>query len=286
MRTSSVSAEPAGPGYFLLTLPQVPEVRGNLTALEELAQLPFRFGRVRWFYDITGGSRWPRTEAGREDVLVVALSGSFDVVVGGRRSSARVHLGRASIGLHVSAPSEWRIDGASTNSVGLLISSQHSRPVRSAATQRAERARDAPYLSTTVEDCHTLALGRRRRGRTSITDAVPNVDVPFAIPRVYYLYDIPSGASRGGHAHRELEQVLVAVAGSFDVQLNDGDRDRMIRLDRAYTGAYIAPGIWRELRNFSSGAICLTLASAPYEEADYIRAYNEFRREKRVRRSQ
>ena len=268
-------------GCRLLQLPQVPDARGSLTALEELVHVPFRFGRVRWFYDFPAGSTWPRTEPRFGDELIVALSGSFDVLVGDRGASGPVHLDRASTGLHVPAAVGWGIDNASTNSVGLVISSQPTHHPRSARTRVEDGSRDALMPDTTVEDCPLLALGRNRQGQGSMTNVIPRVDVPFEIPRIYYLYDVPGGGSRGGHAHRGLEQVLVAVAGSFDVELNDGRCDRIIRLDRSHTGAHIAPGIWRELTNFSSGAICLTLASAPYDEADYVRGYDEFRREKR-----
>jgi dTDP-4-dehydrorhamnose 3,5-epimerase-like enzyme len=100
--------------------------------------------------------------------------------------------------------------------------------------------------------------------------------VPFEIRRAYYLYDVPGGESRGGHAHRELQQLIMAVSGSFDVVVSDGNIKRTILLNRPYHGLYIVPGIWRELNNFSSGAVCLVLASHPYDETDYIRDYNEF----------
>ena len=133
---------------------------------------------------------------------------------------------------------------------------------------------------STIDDCRTITLPHRRDVHGSATEAVPQEDVPFDIPRVYYLYDVPGGAWRGGHAHRELEQIVLAVAGAFDLLLDDGRRARSIRLDRAHSGVLIATGIWRELLNFSSGAICLVLASAPYDEADYVRDYDAFRREK------
>jgi hypothetical protein len=163
--------------------------------------------------------------------------------------------------------------------VALVISSQPTRPPRPESALDGHVARGL-NPKTTVDDCRTIALSRRRRPQGSTAEAIPFVDVPFEIRRVYYLYDVPGGASRGGHAHRELEQVLIAASGAFEVALSDARGARAIRLDRAHRGVYIAPGIWRELRNFSSGAICLTLASAPYDEADYIRDYEEFRREK------
>jgi WxcM-like, C-terminal len=100
--------------------------------------------------------------------------------------------------------------------------------------------------------------------------------VPFDIARVYYLYDVPGGESRGGHAHKALFQVIIAINGSFDVELDDGLSRKTVRMCRANQGLYIVPGIWRELTNFSSGSVCLVLASMPYIEEDYFRDYPEF----------
>ncbi len=100
--------------------------------------------------------------------------------------------------------------------------------------------------------------------------------IPFSIARVYYLYDVPGGTARGGHAHRKLEQFLIAASGSFDVILDDGRRRETVSLRRAYCGLYVPNLTWSELENFSSGSVCLVLASHPYEEADYIRDYKSF----------
>jgi len=100
--------------------------------------------------------------------------------------------------------------------------------------------------------------------------------VPFKIKRVYYLYDVPAGAERGGHAHKKLQQFLVALAGSFDVVLNDGKNKQTITLNKPFEGLLITNGIWRELKNFSSGAVCLVVASDVFEEEDYIRDFEEF----------
>jgi len=102
--------------------------------------------------------------------------------------------------------------------------------------------------------------------------------IPFAIKRVYYLYDVPSGASRGGHAHKELEQIVIALSGSFDVILDDGDSRRTFFLNRPHYGLYIPSGIWRELENFSSNSVALSLVSQVYDELDYLREYEEFKR--------
>ena len=100
--------------------------------------------------------------------------------------------------------------------------------------------------------------------------------VPFGIARVYYLYDVPGGESRGGHAHKALHQVIIAINGSFNVEIDDGLNKKSIQLCRANEGLYIVPGIWRELTNFTSGSVCLVLASRPYEESDYYRDYGQF----------
>jgi hypothetical protein len=102
--------------------------------------------------------------------------------------------------------------------------------------------------------------------------------VPFTIQRVYYLYDVPGGSERGGHAHKDLHQLIVAMSGSFDVVLNDGQNMRRVHLNRSYNGLYVCPMIWRELDNFSSGAVCMVLASNYYDEADYYRDYEDFLR--------
>jgi len=114
------------------------------------------------------------------------------------------------------------------------------------------------------------------RGNLSFIEG--GVHVPFDIKRVYYLYDVPGGAMRGGHAHKELQQVIIALSGSFDVVLDDGHSRQKVSLNRGYHGLYMANMIWRELENFSSGAVCMVLASERYLESDYIRDHDEFLR--------
>ena len=111
------------------------------------------------------------------------------------------------------------------------------------------------------------------RGNLSV---VENDVIPFEIKRVYYLYDVPAGAERGGHAHIDQKEFLIALSGSFDVVLNDGQNQQIITLNKPYEGLLINQGIWRELNNFSSGSVCLVIASAVYDEQDYIREFDEF----------
>jgi len=127
-----------------------------------------------------------------------------------------------------------------------------------------------------IYNCCVVELGKIHNRAGNITVIEERKLVPFDIKRVYYLYDVPGGAERGGHAHKELYQLVVAASGCFDVILDDGRNKKVVELNRPYYGLLIVPGIWRELINFSSGAICLVLASAKYDKIDYIRDYKEF----------
>lgn len=121
-----------------------------------------------------------------------------------------------------------------------------------------------------------IKLPKITDSRGNLTFIESSRQIPFDISRVYYLYDVPSGAERGGHAHKELHQLIIALSGSFDVVLDDGKEKQRFHLNRPYYGLYICPMIWRELNNFSSGSVCMVLASNHYDEADYYRDYHEF----------
>jgi hypothetical protein len=131
-------------------------------------------------------------------------------------------------------------------------------------------------MRSSVYNCEILPLNKihNRAGNITIIEGLQNI--PFEIKRIYYLYDIPGGEDRGGHAHKELRQLIVAASGSFNVMLDDGLNKKVVTLNRPDYGLLVVPGIWRELMEFSSGAICLVLASAIYEVGDYIREYIEF----------
>ena len=134
---------------------------------------------------------------------------------------------------------------------------------------------DRPEEST-VHHCTVINLPKIHNPAGNITPLNGGIDMPFEVKRIYYLYDVPGGESRGGHGHKELEQYLVAASGSFDVLLYDGKEKKRVSLNRPYQALHIIPGIWRELENFSSGSICLVLASHKYDETDYIRELSEF----------
>ena len=127
-----------------------------------------------------------------------------------------------------------------------------------------------------LDSCRILELPKISDPRGNLTFIEQERHVPFEICRVYYLYDVPGGAERGGHAHKDLHQLIVAMSGSFDVILDDGSEKTRFHLNRSYSGLYVCPMIWRELDNFSSGSVCMVLASNLYDEDDYYRDYDEY----------
>lgn len=128
-----------------------------------------------------------------------------------------------------------------------------------------------------IDDCRIITLPKIQDPRGNLTFIEGGRHVPFDVARVYYLYDVPGGAERGGHAHKQLQQLIIAMSGSFDVIIDDGRTKMRYHLNRSYMGLYMCPMIWRELDNFSSGSVCLVLASIPYDESDYFRNYEEFK---------
>lgn len=127
-----------------------------------------------------------------------------------------------------------------------------------------------------IKECEIIGLPKISDPRGNLTFVEAGKHIPFNIQRVYYLYDVPGGAERGGHAHKKLQQLIIAMSGSFDVVLDDGKDKKRIHLNRSYYGLYIPTMIWRELDNFSSGSVCMVLASNLYHESDYYRDYDEF----------
>ena len=222
----------------------------------------------------------------------------LDVILDNGKRKRKFHLNRSYFGLYVPA-GMWRsMENFSTNSLGLVLAStnydgkDYIRDYNdfklfdfSGITKKQFTFLEIknPYnaTTTTVDDCRIIDLDKNHREKGNIT-VIENRDknINFDIERIYYLYDVPGGEERGGHAHKGLNQLIVAAGGSFDVVLDDGKNKRSVTLNRPYQGLYIVPGIWRELINFSSGSTCLVLASQHYDENDYIRDYKNFLKEK------
>lgn len=134
------------------------------------------------------------------------------------------------------------------------------------------------FLISDIHSCNVVEMTKIHNRAGNITIVQNGEFLPFDIKRVYYLYDVPGGSERGGHAHKDLYQLIVAASGSFDVILDDGSKKKIVNLNRPNFGLIVVPGIWREIVNFSSGAICLVLASEKYSKADYIHDYEEFKK--------
>jgi dTDP-4-dehydrorhamnose 3,5-epimerase-like enzyme len=131
--------------------------------------------------------------------------------------------------------------------------------------------------NVTVQDCKIINLPKNHQLNGNLTAITNGVEVPFDVKRIYYLYDVPGGNSRGGHAHKALHQIMIALSGSFTVILDDGKHKKSFMLNQPYQGLLIPPGLWRDLDNFSSGSICMVLASELYDEEDYFRNYQNFK---------
>lgn len=293
MQETEHKQDPAAIGR-LIQLPKIIDDRGNLSFIEEQRHIPFKIARTYWIYDVPGGEIRGSHAFRRQEEFIVALSGSFDLVLDDGRQTRRYSLNRSYMGVHV-PPMTWRtMENFSTNSLCLVLSSTPYDPDDyiwdyEEFRRMSRQSGDPCQLSivdcqlpiadgrlSTVYNCNVLELPKEHNRAGNLTALNNGVEVPFAVKRVYYTYDIPSGATRGGHAHRRLQQYLIAASSSFDVLLDDGRNKKLVHLDRPNFALQIVPGIWRELLNFSSGAVCMVLASEGYDEADYIRDYNDF----------
>lgn len=132
------------------------------------------------------------------------------------------------------------------------------------------------HNKSTIKDCEMITLSRHHHANGNLTAVNNGKDLPFNIERTFYIYDVPGGAERGGHSHYTCHEFIIAISGSFDVIVDDGSNQRTYTLNRPYQGLLVVPGIWRTLQNFSSGSVCLALASHHYDEGDYVRDYELF----------
>lgn len=279
----------------IIELPKIVDKRGNLTFIESLNHIPFEIKRSFWIYDVPGGETRGGHAYKKSEEFIVAISGSFDVVLDNGKQKQRHQLNRSYFGLYVPAGT-WRyMDNFSTNSVALVLSSTFFDPsdyirnyndfllfqgddslrfLGKSHINSIEKYSD--FKRNRIKNCEYKNLSINHRDKGSITVIENNKNIDFDIKRVYYLYDIPGGEARGGHAHKELNQILVATSGSFQVILDDGFEKCSFMMSQPFQCLRIVPGIWREIVNFSSGSTCLVFASEHYQEKDYIRDYNEF----------
>lgn len=277
----------------IIDLPKITDPRGNLTFIEEMNHVPFQISRTYWIYDVPGGERRGGHAFKEQQEILVALSGSFDVVVSNGECEERHTLNRSYYGLYVPLGSWRHIENFSTNAVCLVLSSEHyhesdyirnwdeflqfrSEYVSVKTTTVRETTKPITRNKVSVNDCLIRSLPKIQAGNGHLSIVEGAETLPYDIRRAYYLYDIPASSERGAHAHKDCHRFLVAVSGSFDVELDDGVNKKTVRLDRPYYGLYVPPGVWTAIDSFSGGAVCLSLASDLYEENDYIRDYSEY----------
>ena len=278
----------------IVQLPKFLDVRGNLSFAEQFTHIPFEIRRVYWLYDVPGGvARGGHAEKNNEE-LIIALSGAFEITVDDGTQSKTFVLNRSYYGLYI-PKGLWReIKEFSTNALALEFGSvpyMEDDYIRDYDAFKEYTKTIPPDIfipalvnrNTSVKgiyrvfDCSMLELDRHHSDRSGNLTVVENGEtLPFDVKRVYYLYDVPGGENRGSHAHKELSQLIIAASGSFTVTLDDGKCKRSFFLNRPYQGLYVKPGMWRDLEDFSSGAVCMVLASDVYKQDDYIRDYNEF----------
>lgn len=285
----------------VLSLPKIGDERGNLSIIEQIKQIPFEIKRVHWIYDVPGGLDRGGHAYKETEEFIVALSGSFDVVVDDGDKKMTYPLNRSYFGLYV-PKGMWRtMTNFSTNSLALVLSSteydendyvsdyeeykawrKDSLKVPTKSDAKTSVMINAPIVRQmmhergSVFDCSLCELNKMHDKEGNLTFMYENVHVPFPINRVFYSYDIPGGEDRGAHAHKKCHQFLIAASGSFEVALDDGVNKRTVLLNRPFWGLHVPPGIWASEQGFSSGSICLVLASEGYSEDDYIRNYDDY----------
>jgi hypothetical protein len=245
--------------------------------MQERDHVPFAIDRTYWIYDVAGSHAGDESRDRPREEIIVALAGDLDVAVHDGAEERIVRLDRAYKGLLVPGMRSWSLRESSPNAIALVVASPPLDATDAkVAASIITSSGPVDARQSTIEDCAVVDLPRLDHPSTVTTSVRSGKDVDFQIRRVYYLTDIPHGAARGGHAHRELHQYVVAASGSFEVVIDDGLDSRSIRLARPDRALHLVPGIWRNLQDFADGSICLVIASRRFEESDYLRGYGEF----------
>ena len=270
----------------IINLPKISDPRGNLSIIEQIKQIPFEMKRVHWIYDVPGGMDRGGHAFKETEEFIVALSGSFDVEIDDGEVKKTYPLNRSYYGLYV-PKGMWRtMTNFSTNSLALVLSStaydEHDyvsdyreykiwrqdnskvptkTDAKTSVKMNTPKGRQHATEGRSVFDCSLCELNKMHDKEGNLTFIYENVHVPFPINRVFYSYDIPGGEDRGAHAHKHCHQFIIAASGSFEVVLDDGTNKRTVQLNRPFWGLHVPPGIWASEQGFSSGSICLVLAS-------------------------
>lgn len=266
---------------------------GIFPLLSNLSTCHLRYGAFIGSMMLGGVARGGHAEKNNEE-LIIALSGAFEIVIDDGIQTKTFILNRSYFGLYI-PKGLWReIKEFSTNALALEFGSipytaadyiRNYEEFRQYVKGTHEPLMIEPLLPRkemargrfSVFDCTMVELDKHHSDRNGNLSVVENgKTLPFDVKRVYYIYDVPGGENRGAHAHKELSQLIVAASGSFTVTLDDGKCKRSFFLNRPYQGLYVKPGLWRDLVDFSSGAVAMVLASDVYLQSDYIRSYEDF----------
>ena len=284
----------------VIELPKIVDLRGNLSVIEGGGNVPFSIARAYWLYDVPGGERRAGHAYWHNKEFIVALSGSFDVEVTNGKDVQKYSLNRSYYGLYI--PNGWwrTLDNFSTNSVALVLAScrysdedyiydydeflsyrnnrnnQNTRNNQNIPITHQAHETHVAHQPHQPHNPQALPLPKVTFREGNITALNGSIDLPFEISRVFYSYDIPAGVSRGAHAHKRCHQFIVAASGSFQVRVDDGENQSTVLLNRPFHGLHVPPGVWSEEMEFSSGSICLVLASEHYDEEEYIREYSDY----------
>lgn len=286
--------EPTFDKAFIFDLPKMEDERGNLSFIEVESHIPFPIARPYWIYDVPGGQQRGSHAFKTQEEVIIALSGSFDVILNDGSKDITYTLNRSYKALYV-PNMMWRsLENFSTNSVCLVLNSgayseeeyisdfdQFREEIR---TQRYEKPAyqllpnsDTTPQYNTVFDCSLFEFPIIQNRAGNIAAIEVGKDIPFAIERAFHIYDIPSGAERGMHAHKYCHEILIAATGSFEVILDDGTNKKIVHLNSPKRALYIPPGVWASQREYSSGVTCLAFASKKYNLDGYINSYQEFK---------
>lgn len=268
----------------LIDFPRHLDVRGNLSVIEQEEVIPFSFCRAYWIYNVPGGERRGGHAYKRNREIIIALSGSFDVTVDGGSEVHRFSLNRSYYGLYVPAGTWRELSNFSTNAVALILASEpysEDDYLRSYPEFLAYTSSDDVHVPGPVQvlneimEVNNLEIHHSdRRGDLCLlgSGSIPGFD----LRRIFYLYDVPAGQSRGAHAHRNTIEVIIAASGSFKVTITDINGTREHYLNNPGKCLIVQPYQWVELTDFSGGAIALVICNSPYDNSEYIREKAQF----------
>lgn len=280
----------------IIELPKLEDRRGNLTVIESFNHIPFDIARSYWIYDIPGGQSRGSHAFKTQEEVIVALSGSFDIVLDDGTERQTYTLNRSYQALYIPSRVWRKLENFSTNTVCLVLASKTFSEEDYIRNYKDFRqyiktddkidgsfnekfsTEDSSNQYNTIFDCSLIEFPVVRNRAGNIAFVENFIHIPFHIRRTFYIYDIPNGQSRGMHAHRQCHEILIAASGSFEVELDDGANKKTVLLNNPMCGLHIPPGVWATEKNYSSGAVCLAFASDRYDDDDYIKKYSDFKK--------